>query len=212
MALVFGLTGGIASGKSTVGRRFAARGVPVLDADLIARDVVAPGSEGLAAVLAAFGDALLMPSGELDRKALAAVVFADPARRAELNGILHPRIAAATQRSIALLSDQGAPLICYEAALLVENRVADLFRPLVVVAAPEGEQVRRACARDGATEEESRARIAAQMPLADKIKQADFVITNDGPLDALVRRADEVLDAIIARAAAPAERYPRPAP
>ncbi|HEU4537711.1 MAG TPA: dephospho-CoA kinase, partial [Polyangiaceae bacterium] len=97
---LFGLTGNIASGKSTVARRFAARGVPVLDADRFARDVVAPGTEGLREVVAAFGPTVLDPAGALDRRALGALVFADPARRARLNAITHPRIAAATQAAL----------------------------------------------------------------------------------------------------------------
>lgn len=207
MAWVFGLTGGIASGKSTVGKRFASRRVPVLDADQIARQVVEPGTSGLAAIVEAFGAGVLLPSGELDRKALAALAFADEARRRTLNAITHPRIAAATHETIARLSEQGEPLICYEAALLIENGLADAFRPLVVVATAEAEQLRRTRERDGATEEEARARVAAQMPLADKVKQADFVIENNGPLADLLRQADDVLDQIIARVGAPPERY-----
>jgi dephospho-CoA kinase len=207
MVRVFGLTGGIASGKSTVGKRFASRRVPVIDADQVARQVVEPGTEGLAAVVEAFGIGVLQPSGELDRKALAALVFADGERRARLNAILHPRIAGATHEAIARLAEQGEPLVCYEAALLIENGLADAFRPLVVVAASEDEQLRRTRQRDGATEEEARARLAAQMPLADKVKQADFIIQNDGPLAELLRLADDVLDQVIDRVGAPAERY-----
>lgn len=166
-----------------------------------------PGTEGLAAVVEAFGIGVLEPSGELDRKALAALVFADGERRARLNAILHPRIAGATHEAIARLAEQGEPLVCYEAALLIENGLADAFRPLVVVAASEDEQLRRTRQRDGATEEEARARLAAQMPLADKVKQADFIIQNDGPLAELLRLADDVLDQVIDRVGAPAERY-----
>ncbi|MDW8251084.1 MAG: dephospho-CoA kinase, partial [Myxococcales bacterium] len=203
MALVFGLTGGIASGKSTVGRRFAQRGVPVLDADQIAREIVEPGTPGLAALVKAFGPGILLPSGELDRKALAARVFHDPSQRAILNAITHPRIRAATYEAVARLADQGEPLVCYEAALLIENGLAEAFRPLIVVATSEAEQLRRTQERDGATEEEARARVASQMPLAEKIRQADWVIPNEGTLEELLRRADEVLDQVIARVGAP---------
>ncbi len=210
MTWVFGLTGGIASGKSTVGRRFAARRVPVIDADQVAREVVAQGTEGLAAVVEAFGASVLAPSGELDRKALAAIVFADPTRRATLNAITHPRIAAATREAIARLSAAGEPLVCYEAALLVENGLADAFRPLVVVAASPDEQVRRTRTRDGASEDEARARIASQMPLADKVQKADLVIHNDGPLEALLDQADQALAAVAQRTGVPLDRYPLP--
>lgn len=193
---VFGLTGGIASGKSTVGKRFRERGVPVVDADALARDVVARGTEGLAAVVAAFGEGVLLPDGSLDRTKLGALVFASPERRAALNGIVHPLIARASRDVLARLAAEGAELACYEAALLVENGLADAFRPLVVVAAPEEVQVARMRERDGLGEAEARARIAAQKPLHEKIAVADHVITNDADRDALTNAADAVLDAI----------------
>jgi dephospho-CoA kinase len=194
--LVFGLTGGLASGKSTVAARFRALGVPVIDADLIAREVVEPGSEGLAAVVDAFGEGILAPDGSLDRAALGDVVFAAPEKRRVLNAILHPRIAARSAQRIAALDAAGEKLACYEAALLVENNLADAFRPLVVVAVPPDVQLARAMARDGSTEEQARARIAAQLPLANKIVAADHVIDNGGETTTTERRADEVIAAI----------------
>jgi dephospho-CoA kinase len=196
---LFGLTGGIASGKSTVAARLRSRGVPVIDADLLSRDAVAKGSTGLEAVVKAFGSAVLAADGTLDRKKLAAEVFTDDAKRKTLNGIVHPIVTRLTWKRAAELRDQGALLACYEAALIVENGVADAFRPLVLVAAPEGAQVLRAAARDSASEADVRDRIRAQMPLADKAKVADFVIENAGTLAALERRTDEVLAAICAR-------------
>lgn len=208
MSTVFGLTGGIASGKSTVAARFVARGLPVVDADQIARDVVVPGSEGLAAVVEAFGAGVLLASGELDRKALGAIVFAEPARRASLNAILHPRIGAATAARLASLDQAGEPLVCYDAALLVENGLGDAFRPLVVVAASEPRQRERLMTRDGLSDDEARARIAAQMSLADKLKVADVVITNDGTLAELLAATDQALDDVIARTRVDPARYP----
>jgi dephospho-CoA kinase len=196
---LFGLTGGIASGKSTVGRRLRARGVPVIDADQLAREAVAPGTPGLEAVVAAFGSGVLAADGALDRKRLADQVFGDDAKRQTLNGIVHPIVTMLTFARAAALRDAGHPLACYEAALIVENGVADAFRPLVVVAAPEDVQVARACARDSALEADVRARLRAQMPLAEKVKVADFVIENAGSLADLERRADEVLRAICDR-------------
>jgi dephospho-CoA kinase len=193
---VFGLTGGLASGKSLVAARFRARGLPVIDADLLARDVVAPGTEGLAEVAAAFGAGVLAPDGALDRAALAAVVFGDEAQRKKLNAILHPRIGALGMERAAEIAARGEPLACYEAALLVENGLADAFRPLVVVAVPDDVQVARAMKRDNCTEAEARARLAAQLPLADKVAVADYVIENTGSREETERRADEVLDAI----------------
>ena len=197
--LLFGLTGGLASGKSTVAARFRAKGLPVIDADAVAREVVEPGSEGLSAVVAAFGESVLDASGALDRKRLAARVFADGAERRRLDGILHPRIGARTAELAARLAAEGHALACYEAALLVENGLADAFRPLVVVAVPEDVQVARAMARDGATEDEARARIRSQMPLAQKLAAADHVIENTGTAADLEARADEVLEAIRAK-------------
>ena len=193
---LFGLTGGIASGKSAVAARLRERGVPVIDADQLAREAVAKGSAGLAAVVAAFGADVLGSDGTLDRKRLAAVVFGDEPKRSALNGIVHPIVTKLTFQRAAELRDEGQELACYEAALIVENGVEDAFRPLVVVSAPEGTQVTRACARDNASEDDVRARIRAQMPLAEKVKVADFVIENVGSLADLHRRTDEVLEAI----------------
>jgi len=193
---LFGLTGGIASGKSAVAARLRERGVPVIDADQLARDAVTKGSPGLAAVVAAFGEGVLAEDGALDRKKLAALVFGDEPKRAALNAIVHPIVTKLTFQRAAELRDEGHELACYEAALIVENGVADAFRPLVVVSAPEATQLTRACARDRASEEEIRARIRAQMPLAEKVKVADFVIENVGSLADLHRRTDEVLAAI----------------
>jgi len=196
---LFGLTGGIASGKSAVAAHLRKRGVPVIDADLLARDAVTKGSSGLAQVVKTFGDVMLAPDGSLDRKKLAAEIFTDDAKRKALNDIVHPIVTMLTFKRAAELRDEGHALACYEAALIIENGVADAFRPLVVVAAPEDTQVARACARDQATEADVRARIRAQMPLAEKAKVADFVIENAGSLADLVLRTDEVLAAICER-------------
>ncbi len=195
--LLFGLTGGIASGKSTVAARFRERGLPVIDADALAREVVAPNTEGLAAVVAAFGEGVLAPDGSLDRKRLAEIVFADEGRRRQLNAIVHSRIGALTAERASELEARGERAACYEAALLVENGLADFFRPLVVVAVSQALQISRTMARDHATEAEARARIAAQLPLADKVKLADHVIETSGTREATRQRADEVLDVIL---------------
>jgi len=205
---LFGLTGGIASGKSAVAARLRARGVPVIDADQLAREAVAKGSEGLAQVVAAFGEGVLAEDGSLDRKRVAAEVFVDDAKRATLNGIVHPVVSRLTFQRAAELRDQGCPLACYEAALIVENGVVEAFRPLVVVAAPEEAQITRAAARDQASEADVRARIRAQMPLAEKVKVADFVIENTGTLTQLEQRTDVVLAAICVRLGVDEAAYP----
>ena len=190
---IFGLTGGLASGKSSVAARLRALGVPVIDADQLAREVVAPGTPGLAAVVDAFGPSVLLPDGSLDRAKVAGLVFSDPDKRRKLNAIVHPLVGAAGAARVAELDARGETLACYEAALLVENGLADAFRPLVVVAVPEEVQVARAMARDAATEAQVRARIAAQLPLAAKVAAADYVIDTTGSREETARRVDEVL-------------------
>jgi dephospho-CoA kinase len=193
---LFGLTGGIASGKSTVAARLRAHGVPVIDADELAREVVAPGTDGLREVVEAFGPGILTPSGALDRKALARIVFADEVARKTLNRITHPRIDARTRERAAELTAAGEPVACYEAALIVDNDLADAFRPLVVCACPEDVQAARVRAREGASAEDAFARIRIQAPLAQKIAVADHVIDTSGSLEENARRTDEVLRAI----------------
>jgi dephospho-CoA kinase len=209
---LFGLTGGIASGKSAVARRLGARGVPVIDADLLAREAVSKGAPALSEIARIFGPDVLAADGSLDRKRVAALVFGDDEKRRRLNAILHPRISELTMQRAAQLRDRGEPLACYEAALLVENGVADAFRPLVVVAAPEELQIARAGSRDGISPEEVRARIRAQVPLAEKIASADHVIENQGSLAELARRTDEVLTAICTGLGIDVARYPEASP
>jgi dephospho-CoA kinase len=196
---LFGLTGGIASGKTTVAARFRAHGVPVIDADQLAREVVARGSEGLRAIVESFGHGVLGPDGALDRKGLGRLVFSDDDARRRINAITHPRIA---ERVLELADDlrrTGERLACYEAALIVENGASERFRPLVVVACPAEVQLERVLARDGATRDDALARIRAQMPLAEKVSAADFVIDSNGPPGHGARQADDVLRALCAR-------------
>jgi dephospho-CoA kinase len=207
---LFGLTGGIASGKSAVAARLRARLLPVIDADELAREAVARGTEGLAAVVAAFGSEVLNAEGDLDRKRVGRIVFQDAGARAKLNAIVHPRIGALTGARSAELAARGEPLVCYEAALIVENGLADMFRPLVVVSAPEALQIARTLARDGATEAEAHARVGAQMPLASKAAVADIVIENTGTLAELITRTDAMVDQVCALQNIDPARYPPP--
>jgi dephospho-CoA kinase len=205
---LFGLTGGIASGKSTVASRLRAHGVVVIDADELAREVVEPGTEGLRAIVRGFGEGVLDPAGALDRKALARIVFSDVEARRRLNAITHPLIGQRTAARAEELARAGEPLACYEAALLVENGVADMFRPLVVVSCPPSVQIERVQSRDDASREDAMARIAAQKPLAEKVAVADFVIDTDGPIARSRQRTDEVLRAICERLGVDPARYP----
>jgi dephospho-CoA kinase len=192
-AHVIGLTGGIASGKSVVARMLVERGAAVIDADLLARKVVEPGQPALAELVARFGAAILTADGELDRKRLGAIAFADEDARRDLGRITHPRIAAASAQAIADWAEGGANVVFYEAALLVENHAHAGLAGLIVVSAPPELQETRLMARDHLTVEEARARIASQLPLSEKIKVATWVIENTGDLDALSSEVDRVL-------------------
>lgn len=193
---LIGLTGGIACGKSFVSRLLAERGAIVVDADQVARDVVAPGSQGLAEVVEAFGAGILHPDGTLDREELGATVFGDAAARARLEGILHPAIARESMVQLADAAAQKPPLVVYDAALLIEAGRYDLFRPLVVVSAPPAVQMQRLMARDGLDEAGAKARVAAQMPVADKAKLADHVIDNGGSREATEAQVDALWAAL----------------
>jgi dephospho-CoA kinase len=185
--LRIGLTGGIASGKSTVERLFAAQGVPIIDSDVIAREVVAPGMPGLAQIHARFGDAVLLADGSLDRRALRRLVFADPAARRDLEAIVHPLIRAAMAEQSAAA---GGPYQINVIPLLVEGgRRAGIDRVLVVDC-PESLQIERVMQRDQVTETEARAILAAQTTRAARLAAADDVIVNDGDATALQAQVD----------------------
>jgi dephospho-CoA kinase len=189
---VLGLTGGIGSGKSTVAGLFSARGVPIVDADLLLREVMAPGGTAYPDVAAAWPEAV-GADGAVDRKRLGKIVFDDPAARKKLEGFTHPRIQAAAEARLAALAAAGKPLAIYEASLLVESgRFRDFDGLIVVVASPET-QIARATARDGLTRAEAEARIAAQMPTEEKLRVATEVIDNDGALAATEAQVDVIL-------------------
>ena len=189
---LIGLTGGIGSGKSTVARLIAARGIPVIDADQLARDATAPGSFALRQIAVTWPD-VIGSDGRLNRRRLGATVFADPQARARLEAILHPLIVALSKTRTAELEEQGHRLAFYEASLLVETgRYKDLDG-LVVVDAPEATRIARVMARDNISEVEVQARISAQLPMADKRRVATVVIENDGDLEALGAKVDALL-------------------
>ncbi len=192
---VLGLTGGIGTGKSTVARMFASRGVPVVDADALAREVVAPGTVGNAEIAAAWPQAI-GADGSVDRKRLGAIVFADPAARARLEAITHPLIQEASASRLAYLAADGHPLALYEAALLVESGRWRDFDGLIVVTASPVTQVDRAVARGGLTRQEAEARIAAQLPAGEKVRVASHVIDNDGPLAQTEAQVDRLLESL----------------
>ncbi|HCH66670.1 MAG: dephospho-CoA kinase [Deltaproteobacteria bacterium] len=182
---VVGLTGGIATGKSTVARLLRERGYPVADADQFARDVVAPGTSGLSAIMDRFGAHIQAEDGTLDRAALRAIVLADPAARRELEAITHPLIRDATVAWFAGQADQGVPVAFLEAALLVETGSYSLYPFLVVVTCAPERQRQRLMARNKIGPAEADRWIAAQLPLHEKESVATHIIRNDGTLDAL---------------------------
>lgn len=197
MTRVIGLTGGIASGKSTVAQLLAARGARVIDADILAREVLAPGTQGLAEVVEAFGPEVLGADGSLDRARLGQRVFADQVARRRLEAITHPRIAQRALLETQRAAAQGVQLVVYEAALLLESGAAAGVEALVVVAADPALQRRRVAERDGLSETEAQARIDAQASMAERLLAADFVINNDGSLEALRAQVATLWEALI---------------
>ncbi|MET9608939.1 dephospho-CoA kinase [Streptomyces sp. NPDC006512] len=198
--LKVGLTGGIGAGKSEVSRLLAGYGAVVVDADRIAREVVEPGTPGLAAVVAAFGESVLTPDGALDRPVLGALVFGDPAKLRTLNAIVHPLVGA---RSAELEAAAGPDaIVVHDVPLLTENGLAPLYDLVVVVDASPGTQLARLTGPRGMTEEDARARMAAQATREQRLAVATLVIDNDGPLEALEPQVRKVWEQLAERAAA----------
>jgi dephospho-CoA kinase len=198
----FGLTGGIATGKSSVARQFRQAGLEVIDADAVAREVVEPGRPALAELAARF-PGVLRPDGTLDRKALGERVFGDDAARAALNAITHPRIAQAVLEKTLELEARGVTRLVYEAPLLIENRLHEGMDGVVLVVAPPAVQLARLMARDGLTEAQARARIAAQLPLDEKRRHARWIIDNGGTPEATRAQAARVIEELVRYGSAP---------
>lgn len=177
---VIGLTGGIASGKSTVGRMLAGLGAAVVDADQLAREVVAPGTPGLQEVVAAFGKEVLDGEGRLDRGRLAGRVFADPGERRRLERILHPRIAELARSRLATARGQ---LAVYQAPLIFETGREGEFQGVLLVDCDPELQLARLRVRDRLGEAEARARLAAQLPAAERRQRATWIVDNSGSLE-----------------------------
>ena len=189
-----GLTGGIGAGKSTVSRLLAALGAVVVDADQLAREVVAPGSPGLAEVLETFGADLLLPDGGLDRAALAARVFGEPDALAQLNGLLHPRIGELTLQRFADAASSDAPVLVHDVALLVENGLQGRYDVVVVVDVPPALQLDRLVRLRGMPEADARARIARQATREQRLAVATEVLRNDGTTAELETQVRDLWD------------------
>lgn len=196
--LLVGLTGSIATGKSTVSRMFAHLGARIIDADLLAREVVMPGQPAYARIVEEFGRQVVQEDGSLDRKALGALVFGDAAKRRRLEEITHPAIGARQQRILSVLDEEAFEgVVIWDAALLFEGGgVAKMDRVVVVYADPETER-RRLMERDGLSDTAARARIGSQMPIAEKAKLADHVIDNSGTREETERRVRAVYGALL---------------
>ena len=185
-----GLTGGVASGKSTVSAMLADLGAVVIDADLLAREVVAAGSDGLVEVVAAFGHDVLTAEGELDRPAMGAIVFADEARRRVLEGIVHPRVRA-RGAEIEAAAPEGA-VVVHDIPLLAETGQASAFDAVIVVDVPVETQVERMVGLRGMSREDAESRVAAQASREDRLAIATHVVDNTGTLEELRARVDAV--------------------
>ena len=177
-----GLTGGIASGKSTAAKFFGALGVPILDSDQIARDVVEPGQPPLERLVARFGASILTPDGHLDRPALRDIVFSDPRARADLEALTHPAIGAALE---ARSATAGGPYQVLVIPLLVEKHLGSQVDRVLVVDCDEALQIRRLRARDGSTPQQAQAILDAQVSRSTRLKAADDVITNEADMSAV---------------------------
>ncbi|WP_169978283.1 dephospho-CoA kinase [Microbispora sp. H10836] len=195
--LKVGLTGGIGSGKSEVSRRLAARGAVVIDADKIAREVVEPGTPGLAEIVEAFGEDVLRPDGTLDRERLGAIVFADAEKLKVLNGIVHPKVGERTQQLQREAPDDA--VVVYDVPLLAENNLAPLYDVVVVVDTPDEVRLDRLRRFRAMPEADARARIAAQASREDRLRIADIVIGNEGSLEELDAQVDKVWQDLSAR-------------
>lgn len=195
--LRIGLTGGIASGKTTVARRFLELGVPVIDADESARLVSAPGHPGLEAIVIEFGASILTATGELDRRALRNLVFSDPARRLRLEQILHPLIRADIERRAATAD---GPYLVMAIPLLVEGGATDRVDRILVVDTLEETQLERVMTRDASTRDEARAVLAAQTSRETRLKAADDVLVNSGTVSELRQGVDRLHERYLAMA------------
>lgn len=197
--LLVGLTGGIATGKSTVSELLRRLGAEIIDADQLARDVVEPDQPAWREIVAEFGRGVLSPDRTLDRKKLGAIVFADPARRKRLEALTHPAIRARFQTRLDELAARGfAGIVVYDAPVMIEAGGYKSMDRLVVVITDEATQTARLRARDGTDDAEGRRKIASQMPLAEKAKLADYVIDNSGDREATAAQARRVFAALMA--------------
>ena len=193
MTYILGLTGGISSGKSTVSKHFITKGIDVIDADTVAKEVVEPRTPGLARVVAHFGSKILTESGELDRKALGAIIFNDPIKREDLNEILHGEIGEVIQNRIENLKQSGKELIVLDIPLLFEAGYETQCDEIMTVFVSSETQIARLINRDNISKDEALAKINSQMSLIDKALKSDIIIDNEGTIDNTCLQVDRWL-------------------
>ena len=196
---VYGLTGGIGAGKSTVANMFQESGIPVVLADDVGRKVAYKGSDGLAEIIRSFGPDVLDSNGELDRRKLGTLIFNDPDRRREVEAILHPRVRDQSRELFSQLEQAGNPIVVYESALLYETQRHTEMRGVILVTASEEQRIARVRSRDGSEEEAVRQRIKAQMDDEEKRGLADYIIENNGDLQVLRREVDSLIELLLGR-------------
>lgn len=197
MTYILGLTGGIATGKSTVSRYLADKGIPIVDADLIAREVVEPGTKGLAAIAEAFGETYILADGSLNRKKLGSLIFSDDKKRQELNDLLQKDIKEVINNQVKQLKKIQPELIVLDIPLLYENEYVDYCDAVMVVYTTPEVQIERLMARNQLSIQEAKNRLASQMPIEEKRKRADLVIDNNGSVSKTYKQLDNWLEARI---------------
>ncbi|WP_019121964.1 dephospho-CoA kinase [Brevibacillus massiliensis] len=196
--MILGLTGGIASGKSTVAAMLRQRGIPVVDADLIARQVVEPGLPAYQAIVSHFGQGVLFPDGQLNRKALGEIVFSNEEQRQILNGIVHPEVRREMRQQTEAALKRGEKIVFLDIPLLFESRLQHTVDKIVVVYVPASLQLSRLMQRDDIGEEQALKRLQAQLPIEQKKEQADFVIDNQGTREETERQVEKLLATLAA--------------
>ena len=195
--LVIGLTGGIGTGKSEAARHLVSLGAELIDADVVGHEVYAPNAEAWRRVVEVFGEGILGPNGEIDRRSLGAIVFSAPDQLARLNGIMHPLMARMVQEKIDGFREQGADVVVVEAALLFEAGWDSLVEEVWVTDAPEESVIGRLALRNGMSEEEARRRVASQMSRTERLSRADIVIDNSADVAAMRKAIDELWVTIV---------------
>ena len=194
MKKIIGLTGGIASGKSTVSNWLISQGYPVVDADIAARKVVEPGMPALREITEAFGNDMLLEDGTLDRKKLGSVIFADEEKRHTLNAIVHPAVREWMGQETDRAVENGASIVIMDIPLLFESKLTHMVEEIILVYVSKETQLKRLMERDGYSESDALARIQAQMPIDDKRKLADYVVDNNGTISETVEQVKEIMN------------------